>query len=87
MKATELVKKTNVTIESIVKRGRRAEYALKTKNNVRFTLNIGSGHNILKTDENANTIDGLKIQNGIYSENNLRFGLTDEEIISILNCN
>jgi hypothetical protein len=88
MKAKEIAKIANVEILSITKHGRRAEYKLRTKNGLNFTLNIGGEHHILSTKEdNAKTIDGLKMSFGVFCENNVRFALTAEEVISILKVN
>jgi hypothetical protein len=88
MKATEIAKIANAEILSITKQGRRAEYKLISKNSLIFTLNVGSEHHILSTKEQtAKTIDGLKISFGVFCENNVRFALTAEEVISILKVN
>jgi len=86
MNATEkLIKKGHAVILSVEKHGRRAEYKLQTIN-ANFTLNVGSGHNTLQS-EDAKTPVNFQIFSNSFTPDNVRFGLTDEEIISILNFN
>lgn len=87
MNAKQLLKKANVTINSIEKHGRRADYSLTTKKGLVFNLNAGSGWNVLETNENAICPEGFKISNGHITPDNVRFGLTEEEVLSVLEIN
>ena len=87
MNAKQLLKKANVVINSIIKHGRRADYIVTTKNGTEFNLNAGIGWNILKVKINANMPNGLMIRNEMVTPDNVRFGLTEEEVLSVLEIN
>jgi len=92
MKAIKLVSKANATVESFEKHGRRVDSKVITKSNVIFIIGMGSGHNTLHTHEsNVNVPNGLKLINCgfqyTFTPDNIRFGLTDDEILSVLSIN
>ena len=92
MKAIKLVSKANATVESFEKHGRRVDSKVVTKNNVVFRISMGSGHNTLHTQEsNVVVPNGLKLIDCGYrytfTPDNIRFGLTDDEILSVLSIN
>jgi hypothetical protein len=52
-----------------------------------FNLNAGSGWNILETKGNVTCPEGLTVRNERITPDNVRFGLTEEEVLSVLELN